>query len=64
MPSYTRIPDHQPENWKEYLSRLRERIEDSVLEDSMRHSLPLSVGSDGYDQEQDYTLKAISLLTA
>ncbi len=24
----------------------------------MRHSLPLSVGSDGYDQEQDYTLKS------
>ncbi len=55
---YKGIPDHQPENWKEYLSRLRERIEDSVLEDSMRHSLPLSVGSDGYDQEQDYTLKS------
>ncbi|EOB4988551.1 helicase RepA family protein [Salmonella enterica] len=55
---YKGIPDHQPENWKEYLSRLRERIEDSVLEDSMRHSLPLSVGTDGYDQEQDYTLKS------
>lgn len=52
---YKGISDKQPENWREYLSRLREQ---GVVEDSMLHSLPLSVGSDGYDQEQDYTLKS------
>ena len=52
---YKGIPDKQPENWREYLSRLREQ---GVVDDSMLHSLPLSVGSDGYDQEQDYTLKS------
>ncbi|HGY1167387.1 TPA: helicase RepA family protein [Citrobacter braakii] len=55
---YKGIPDHEPEDWREYLSRLREQFEVSVQEDSLRHSLPLSVGSDGYDQEQDYTLKS------
>lgn len=52
---YKGIPDKQPEDWREYLSRLRNQ---GVVEDSMLHSLPLSVGSDGYDQEQDYTLKS------
>ncbi|EMX49157.1 AAA domain protein [Escherichia coli Jurua 20/10] len=55
---YKGIPDHEPEDWREYLSRLREQVEVSVREESLRHSLPLSVGSDGYDQEQDYTLKS------
>ena len=55
---YKGIPDHEPEDWKEYLSRIREQVDATVLEDSMLHSLPLSVGSDGYDQEQDYTLKS------
>ncbi|PXH04850.1 DNA primase [Citrobacter freundii] len=55
---YKGIPDHEPEDWREYLFRLREQFEVSVQEDSLRHSLPLSVGSDGYDQEQDYTLKS------
>lgn len=55
---YKGIPDHEPEDWREYLSRLREQVEVSVREESLRHSLPLSVGSDGYDHEQDYTLKS------
>ncbi|ADF61252.1 helicase RepA family protein [Enterobacter cloacae] len=55
---YKGIPDHEPEDWREYLSRLREQVEVSIGEESLRHSLPLSVGSDGYDQEQDYTLKS------
>lgn len=55
---YKGILDHEPEDWREYLSRLREQVEVSVREESLRHSLPLSVGSDGYDQEQDYTLKS------
>lgn len=55
---YKGIPDHEPEDWREYLSRLREQAEFSAREESLRHSLPLSVGSDGYDQEQDYTLKS------
>lgn len=55
---YKGIPDHEPEDWREYLSRLREQVEVSIREESLRHSLPLSVGSDGYDQEQDYTLKS------
>ena len=55
---YKGIPDHEPEDWREYLSRLREEVEISMGEASLRHSLPLSVGSDGYDQEQDYTLKS------
>ncbi|HAS1036923.1 TPA: AAA family ATPase [Enterobacter cloacae] len=55
---YKGIPDHDPEDWREYLSRLREQAEFSAREESLRHSLPLSVGSDGYDQEQDYTLKS------
>ncbi|MCL7708142.1 DNA primase, partial [Enterobacter kobei] len=54
---YKGILDQEPEDWREYLSRLREHIDVSVREMSLRHSLPLSVGSDGYDQEQDYTLK-------
>lgn len=60
---YKGIPDHEPEDWKEYLSRIREQVDATVLEDSMLHSLPLSVGSDGYDQEQDYTLKAYTCRT-
>lgn len=55
---YKGIPDHEPEDWREYLSRLREQVEVSVREESLQHNLPLSVGSDGYDQEQDYTLKS------
>lgn len=55
---YKGIPDNEPEDWRDYLSRLREQDEVTVQEDSLRHSLPLSVGSDGYDQEQDYTLKS------
>lgn len=55
---YKGIPDQEPEDWREYLSRLREQVEVSIREESLRHSLPLSVGSDGYDQEQDYTLKS------
>lgn len=38
---YKGIPDHEPEDWREYLSRLREQAEVSVLEESLRHSLPL-----------------------
>ncbi|AFP69890.1 TPA: helicase RepA family protein [Enterobacter kobei] len=55
---YKGIPDHEPEDWREYLSRLREQVEVCMREESLLHSLPLSVGSDGYDQEQDYTLKS------
>ncbi|MBY6353806.1 MULTISPECIES: helicase RepA family protein [Enterobacter cloacae complex] len=55
---YKGIPDHEPEDWREYLSRLREQVEVSLREESLQHNLPLSVGSDGYDQEQDYTLKS------
>ncbi|KLR29395.1 helicase RepA family protein [Enterobacter kobei] len=55
---YKAIPDQDPEDWREYLSRLREQMEVSAREVSLRHNLPLSVGSDGYDQEQDYTLKS------
>ncbi|STQ11442.1 putative DNA primase [Enterobacter cloacae] len=56
---YKGIPDHEPEDWREYLSRLREQVEVSIGEESLRHSLPLSVGSDGYDQEQDLHVKEL-----
>ncbi|MBL5901665.1 AAA family ATPase [Lelliottia amnigena] len=50
-----RSAEHEPEDWGDFLDRQRQSIE----EDSQyAHTLPLSVGSDGFDVEQDYTLKS------
>ncbi|WP_371337479.1 helicase RepA family protein [Klebsiella quasipneumoniae] len=52
---YKGIPDSEPEDWRDYLVRLRGEIEENS---QYAHTLPLSVGSDGFDVEQDYTLKS------
>ncbi|RKR54642.1 AAA domain-containing protein [Yokenella regensburgei] len=50
-----RSAEHEPEEWGDYLDRLRENIEENS---QYVHTLPLSVGSDGFDVEQDFTLKS------
>ncbi|EAW1172731.1 DNA primase [Salmonella enterica subsp. enterica] len=55
---YKGIPDKNPEDWRDYLVRLREEAALGEEENSTRHNLPITYGSDGYDREQDYTLKS------
>lgn len=48
---YRGVMDANPESWHDYLGRVRHA---SAAASS---SLPITYGSDGYDREQDYTLK-------
>ncbi|NTZ40404.1 AAA family ATPase [Enterobacter sp. JMULE2] len=50
-----RSAEHEPEDWGDFLDRQRQSIEENS---QYAHTLPLSVGSDGFDVEQDYTLKS------
>jgi|GEM_PF-312544 len=55
---YKGIPDKEPENWRDYLVRLRGDAERVEEENATRHNLPITYGSEGFDREQDYTLKS------
>lgn len=54
---YKGIPDRHPEDWHDYLGRLRGAAEVQEEANTTRHNLPITYGSDGFDREQDYTLK-------
>ncbi|EDU0171265.1 AAA family ATPase [Salmonella enterica subsp. enterica] len=47
-----------PEDWRGYMERLREEAEREEEKNALRHNLPITYGSDGFDREQDYTLKS------
>lgn len=47
-----------PEDWRGYMGRLREEAEQEEEENATRHNLPITYGSEGFDREQDYTLKS------
>ncbi|MFQ3393698.1 helicase RepA family protein [Enterobacter mori] len=55
---YKGIPDKHPEDWHDYLERLRDEAAMEEGENAFRHNLPITYGSEGYDREQDYTLKS------
>ncbi|MBH0476112.1 AAA family ATPase [Salmonella enterica] len=55
---YRGIPDRAPEDWRGYMERLREEAEREEEKNALRHNLPITYGSDGFDREQDYTLKS------
>lgn len=55
---YKGITDKHPEDWRDYLERLREEAAMEEEENAFRHNLPITFGSEGYDREQDYTLKS------
>ncbi|GAR06156.1 hypothetical protein NGUA35_01350 [Salmonella enterica] len=40
------------------MERLREEAEREEEKNALRHNLPITYGSDGFDREQDYTLKS------
>ncbi|MCE3118707.1 helicase RepA family protein [Enterobacter sp. ASE] len=55
---YKGIPDKHPEDWHDYLERLRDEAAMEEEENASGYSLPITFGSDGYDVEQDYILKS------
>ncbi|HBR4700825.1 helicase RepA family protein [Klebsiella pneumoniae] len=55
---YKGITDKHPEDWRDYLERLRDEAAMEEEENAFRHNLPITFGSEGYDREQDYTLKS------
>ncbi|EIQ0071669.1 AAA family ATPase [Salmonella enterica] len=55
---YRGIPDRAPEDWRGYMERLREEAVRKEEKNALRHNLPITYGSDGFDREQDYTLKS------
>ncbi|MXE16353.1 AAA family ATPase, partial [Escherichia coli] len=54
----------EPENWHDYLQRIREQAErGEILTDEQysqrKTTLPMSIGSAGYDTQLDYVVKGV-----
>lgn len=61
---YKGITDQEPENWRDYLQRIREQAErEEMLTDEQysqrKTTLPMSIGSAGYDTQLDYVVKGV-----
>ncbi|EFO2503990.1 DNA primase [Escherichia coli] len=61
---YKGITDREPENWRDYLQRIREQAErGEILTDEQysqrKTTLPMSIGSAGYDTQLDYVVKGV-----
>ncbi|OEI62797.1 DNA primase [Escherichia coli] len=61
---YKGITDREPENWRDYLQRIREQAErEEMLTDEQysqrKTTLPMSIGSAGYDTQLDYVVKGV-----
>ncbi|EFM0072823.1 AAA family ATPase [Escherichia coli] len=61
---YKGITDQEPENWRDYLQRIREQAErGEILTDEQysqrKTTLPMSIGSAGYDTQLDYVVKGV-----
>ncbi|EKI8625563.1 AAA family ATPase [Escherichia coli] len=61
---YKGITDREPENWHDYLQRIREQTErGEILTDEQysqrKTTLPMSIGSAGYDTQLDYVVKGV-----
>lgn len=61
---YKGITDREPENWRDYLQRIREQAErGEILTDEQysqrKTTLPMSIGSEGYDTQLDYVVKGV-----
>lgn len=61
---YKGITDQEPENWHDYLQRIREQAErGEILTDEQysqrKTTLPMSIGSAGYDTQLDYVVKGV-----
>ncbi|HGC2047392.1 TPA: helicase RepA family protein [Escherichia coli] len=61
---YKGITDREPENWHDYLQRIREQAErGEILTDEQysqrKTTLPMSIGSAGYDTQLDYVVKGV-----
>ncbi|ECI2683701.1 AAA family ATPase [Salmonella enterica subsp. enterica serovar Reading] len=56
---YKGIPDREPENWRDYLQRIRDG-ESLVMNSGKRKiTLPISWGSEGFDAQQSYVIKGL-----
>ncbi|MGC7955988.1 helicase RepA family protein [Salmonella enterica] len=56
---YKGIPDREPENWRDYLQRIRDG-ESLVMNGGKRKiTLPISWGSEGFDAQQSYVIKGL-----
>ncbi|EDW9125258.1 AAA family ATPase [Salmonella enterica subsp. enterica serovar Braenderup] len=56
---YKGIPDRKPENWRDYLQRIRDG-ESLVMNGGKRKiTLPISWGSEGFDAQQSYVIKGL-----
>ncbi|HIA7626674.1 TPA: ATP-binding protein, partial [Escherichia coli] len=61
---YKGITDQEPENWRDYLQRIREQAErEEMLTDEQysqrKTTLPMSIGSEGYDSQLSYVVKGV-----
>ena len=61
---YKGITDREPENWRDYLQRIREQPEhEEMLTDEQysqrKTTLPMSIGSEGYDSQLSYVVKGV-----
>ncbi|ENJ5773991.1 AAA family ATPase [Escherichia coli] len=61
---YKGITDREPENWRDYLQRIREQAErEEMLTDEQysqrKTTLPMSIGSEGYDSQLSYVVKGV-----
>ncbi|MEJ9721986.1 helicase RepA family protein [Escherichia coli] len=56
---YKGITDREPENWRDYLQRIRDG-ESLVINGGKRKiTLPISWGSEGFDAQQSYVIKGL-----